>query len=144
MKLALASIVGLAAFAVSGCAEPYYAEAPAVIGVPVAAVAPAAIPGGCFRSHDIRNHTVADNHTLYLDVPPRGVYRVTTNGACLAGAVSSDPLVMRSPPGQTYVCRPMDLDIAVSKGGFTSPCIVDSITQLTPEEVAALPRKLRP
>jgi hypothetical protein len=29
-------------------------------------------------------------------------------------------------------------------GGFTTPCIVRDIARLTPEQVAALPPKLRP
>jgi hypothetical protein len=147
MRPVLASLAGLSALALIGCADPYYAEAPApgAYAVPAAAVAPDRLPGGCFRSHDIRAHSIAnDGHTLYLDVEGRGVYRVTTNGACLAGAVSSDPLVMKQPPGSEYICRPMDLDVSVSKGGFPSPCIVDSITPMSPAEVAALPRRLRP
>jgi hypothetical protein len=36
------------------------------------------------------------------------------------------------------------MDIAIGRNGFASHCIVDSIVKLTPEEVAALPRKLKP
>jgi hypothetical protein len=148
MRLVLASLAGLSAAALTGCADPYYAEAPAPPGyaVPAAAVVPAAMPGGCFRSHDIRNHSIApDGHTLYIDVGGKGVYRITTNGACLAGAISSDPLVMEHPPGAQYVCKPIDLDISVAKGGgVATPCIIDTITPMTPAEVAALPPRLRP
>ncbi len=144
MKLAVATLAGLAALSVGGCAQSNYAEAPAAHAVNAAATAQDRIAGGCFRSRDIRNHTVADNRTMYIDVPPRGVYRVTMRGSCLAGAVTSDPLVMVSPPGRENICRPIDMDVAISKGGFPSPCIVDAITPLTREEVAALPKKHRP
>lgn len=100
--------------------------------------------GDCFRTSDIRNHTIGDGETLYLRVNRGDVYRVGMRGACLAGAISSDPLVMRQPPGSPIVCKPIDLDVAVNKGGFESPCIVDSIVRLTPPEVDALPRRLRP
>ena len=113
---------------------------------PVGEAAPTAAVAGprCFYSHDIRNHTIADDHTLYFDVLGRTVYRVETSGPCLAGATSSDPIITRSPPGTASVCRPLDLDLSVSKGGFTSRCIVTNITPLSPSEVAALPPKLRP
>ena len=100
--------------------------------------------GQCFRSHDIRNHTVGDNKTLLIDVQGKGAYRVTMKGSCLAGATSSDPIITRSPPGSTIICKPIDMDVAISKGGFATPCIVESIAKMTPEEVAALPRKLKP
>jgi hypothetical protein len=98
----------------------------------------------CFRTADIRGHTVGDDRTLYLNVNGRAVYRVQMSGACLAGATSSDPLVMRQPPGSAIVCRPIDLDVSISKGGFPSPCIVNSITPMSVAEVDALPPRLRP
>lgn len=98
----------------------------------------------CFRSQEIRNHTIETRSTLLVNVRGKEVYRVAMKGSCLAGATSSDPIIMRSPPGAPLICKPIDLDIAISKGGFASPCLVDSITRLSPEEVAALPKKLKP
>jgi hypothetical protein len=100
--------------------------------------------GQCIRSSEIRNHTVGDRSTLLIDVQGKGAYRVTMKGSCLAGATSSDPIITRSPPGATTICKPIDMDVAISKGGFATPCIVDSIVKMAPEEVAALPRKLKP
>lgn len=99
--------------------------------------------GDCLRSHEIRGHTVVDAQTMLLGSNQRDVYRVTFKGACLAGAVSSDPIITET-VGSQLVCRPIDLDLAVSKGGFASRCIVDSIAKLTPEQAGALPRRLRP
>jgi hypothetical protein len=100
--------------------------------------------GQCIRSSEIRNHTVGDRSTLLIDVQGKGAYRVTMKGACLAGATSSDPIITRSPPGSTIICKPIDMDVAISKGGFATPCIVDSIVKMGPEEVAALPKRLKP
>lgn len=125
MKLALATLIGATALGFAASAAPSQ-------------------PGSCFLARDMRNHTVFDSHTLLIDVGGHSVWRIGMSGACLAGAMSSDPIVTRRPPGSEQVCRPIDLDIAVSKGGFSSPCIVKSITRLTPAEVAALPRKMRP
>jgi hypothetical protein len=103
---------------------------------------------GCFRTHDIGNHQIADDRTLYINVNNRDIYRLTMANSCLAGAMSTDPLVMREPPGAPYACRPIDLDISVVHGslpnGIPTPCIVQSMARLTPAEVAALPPRLRP
>ena len=139
MKLALA-MFSLAAAAVAASAQ---SAPPAPAAKPLASPMSLA-PGACFRTRDIRNHTLGDARTLYLNVNDRAYYRVVMRGACLAGAVSSDPLIMREPPGTAIVCRAMDLDISLDKGGFVSPCIIDSVAAMTPAEVEALPRKLRP
>lgn len=149
MKLALALALG-AATTLAACAD-YYPPPPpppppgAMIPPPPPSRTSLA-PGDCFRTADIRNHTMGDDRTLYVDVSGRGVYRIGMTGACLAGATSSDPLIMRQPPGSPIACSPIDLDISVSKGGgsFSTPCIVDSIVRLTPAEVDALPPRLRP
>ncbi|MDZ4374850.1 MAG: DUF6491 family protein [Phenylobacterium sp.] len=121
-----------------------FAQKPSPLSTPAPASGTGLEPGQCFRSSEMRNHTIGDRNTLLLDVQGKGAYRVTMKGSCLAGASSSDPIVTRSPPGSTIICKPIDMDISISRGGFASPCIVDSIAKMSPEEVAALPPRLRP
>jgi hypothetical protein len=94
----------------------------------------------CFLTRDMRNHTVGGDHTLYFDVGGRSVWRAEMSNNCLAGAVSSDPIVLRDQAGMGRVCNKLDFDVGV-RG---NRCIVDSLTKLTPAEAAALPRKLKP
>jgi len=94
----------------------------------------------CFLTRDIRNHTVGNDHTLYFDVGGRSVWRADMTNNCMAGAVSSDPIILRERAGMGRICRKLDLDVGI-RG---TRCIVGSLTKLTPEEVAALPKKLRP
>lgn len=139
MKLALS--LAAAACALAACA-PYYPEpAPFAPGSDAVAAAPGSL---CFRTSDMRNHTVGDDSTLYVDIGQRGAYRFEMSGACLAGASSSDPLVIRAVAGSGLICRPIDLDIAISRGGFNSPCIVRDFSRMSPDAVAALPPRLRP
>ncbi|WP_207801817.1 DUF6491 family protein [Phenylobacterium hankyongense] len=152
MKLPIAALIG-AAVSLAACADAYPPPPP---GPPPGAPPPAGPPPGysaalapdaCFRTHDIRNHTVGDDHTLYIDVNGRDVYAIEMSGACLAGAMSNDPIIIREPPGAAIVCRPIDLDISIGRpggGGFATPCIVRDIVRLTPGQVAALPPKVRP
>ena len=47
--------------------------------------------------------------------------------------------------GGDMVCNPIDLDLFVSDNhGFKTPLFVKTITKLTPEQVAALPKTLHP
>ena len=139
--LALIGVLGSAA-ALAAC-QPYAQPGPAAAAQAYATPA-SAVARSCFRSHDIQNHTLADDHTVYIKVNYRDVYRVETSGGCFSGATSSDPLLMRSPPGSTYICKPIDMDLGVIKGGFTQHCIVSAIVPMSPAQVAALPKKLQP
>lgn len=115
----------------------------------VALMAPAAAfaaPGdACFRSHEISNHRKADDHTLYLKVGLKDVYRVTSKNACLAGAMRDDGIVISAPPSG-MVCKAIDLNLGVRTGGggMATPCLLESIVKLTPQEAAALPKDVRP
>jgi hypothetical protein len=139
MKLASATIaiLGLAACSAYPPAEPPLLPPPPPSGASLAG-------GDCFRTNDIRNHTIVNSQTLMIRVNRGDVYRVSMAGSCLAGAISSDPLIMRQPPGSPIVCRPLDLDIGISRSGAETRCIVDSIVRASPAEVEALPRRLRP
>lgn len=99
----------------------------------------------CFRVSQIDNHTKGDNQTLYLSVRNKEVFRLGMSGSCLTGVSSSDPLVLTPTAGTDLICRPLDLDLKVRMGpGGLTPCIIKDITKLTPEQVAALPPKVKP
>ena len=98
----------------------------------------------CFRVSQMDGHTVGDPSTLYVGVRNREVFRIDMHGACLAGANMGDPLVIETVGGNDLVCRPIDLDLKVAGTIGLSPCIVKSITKLTPPQIASLPPKLRP
>jgi hypothetical protein len=142
--LALIGLLGAAATFAAGAQAFGQNGAPAASAHATPAAATERVTPACFRSHDILSHTLADDKTIYINVNNRDYYRVTTEGNCFAGATSSDPLLMRSPPGTSYVCKPIDMDLGVIKGGFAQHCIVGSITPMSRAEVAALPRRLKP
>lgn len=139
MKAPLATSLIMSAL-VAGCAQT--PQPPANLPPPPAQGAGLA-SGQCFRSSDMRGHKVVDASTMLVRARSN-VYRLTFAGSCAAGAVSSDPIVTRVPPGSATVCRPLDLSLSIAKGGFPTPCIVSSIDMLTPEQVAELPKRLRP
>lgn len=134
LAAATVAVLGGAA-AIAAKESPLSPPPPAGTGLP---------SGQCIRSHDIRNHTIADRQTLLIDVNGKATYRITVDGACLGGATASDPIITREPPGSSIICKPIDLDLAIDRSGFESKCIVKSIVKMSPAEVAALPKKLKP
>jgi hypothetical protein len=94
----------------------------------------------CFRTSEMRNHTIGDDKTMYFDVGGRSVYRAQMSNGCFAGATSSDPIVLQDRAGTGRICSAIELD--VSSNG--NRCIVSSLAKLTPEEFAALPKKMKP
>jgi hypothetical protein len=102
----------------------------------------ASLPEGqCIIMRDMGNHTVVDKNTMLVATlgPRRGLYRFTMTNGCLMSAISSDPISIRQ-VGGGKICKPKDIALTARSG----VCNVDSIVRLTPQEVAALPRRLRP
>lgn len=98
----------------------------------------------CFSLSDWDGWSAPDRNTLYMKVRHRDVYRVdlshgtsqlTSPGVHLVSVVR----------GTDSVCGPIDLDLRVSDGfGFAMPIMAKSITKLSTEEIAALPKRDRP
>jgi hypothetical protein len=133
----------LSGVALAGCGAGMGVRQTADLG-PAPAAGTGLASGQCFRTQDIRNHTIVGDRTLLLNVRGKDYYRVTMVGSCLAGAIPSDPIITRQPPGSPIVCKPIDLDIGIGRDGFETRCIVESIVPMTPAEVAALPPRLKP
>ena len=98
----------------------------------------------CFYLSDWHGWSAPDKNTLYMKVRNRDVYRVdlshgtsqlTSPGVHLVSVVR----------GIDSVCAPLDLDLRVSDGfGMAMPIRAKTITKLTPEQIAAIPKKDRP
>lgn len=108
----------------------------------------ASAAGQCFRTSEMQNHSVLNDHSILVAVGLHDVWRIDSKGSCFAGASRSDPLIIRTTASIGMVCQPLDLDLAVRRGtgmgGMSTHCIVDGIRKLTPAEIAATPKKLRP
>jgi hypothetical protein len=118
-------------------------------------VGAAASPSGssCFFVRDVGDRTVGGPHTLYFKVKDTAhmhavaYYHVETSGRCMAGmtsptqhsgfAVDAWPLAAGA---AAKVCSQKEL--VIDGGG--GHCDVVSLSRMTPAEVAALPRGLRP
>jgi hypothetical protein len=106
---------------------------------------PAAKPARtCFSLSDWDNWSAPDRDTLYLKVRNRDVYQVDlSHGTSMLTSPGVHLVSIVRGPDQ--VCSPIDLDLRVSDGyGMAMPIMAKSITKLSAEEIAAIPKKDRP
>ncbi len=111
-----------------------------------ALTAPAARAEGeqCFRIHNVQNYTATDDEqTLYLSDISRRVFRLDFGSRC-AGLAFRERIALEPAGVSDLVCRPVDVNFRLRQNGITNACIVTGLTALTPDQIKALPRKLRP
>jgi hypothetical protein len=103
--------------------------------------APAAKPKStCFFTRDWSGWHAPNKDTIYLRVNVRDFYKVELNfGSQLL--TWPDSHLINEVRGTDSVCSPIDLDLKVAEGGIVEPLFVKSITRLTAEQVAAIPKK---
>ena len=99
----------------------------------------------CFMAHQFRSWKAQDDRTILIRVDPKRYYRLDFAASCSE---------MRSPGsflvtvfrGPNLVCDALDWNITVKDNfrGPTQGCIVKKMTELTPDEAAAIPGKLKP
>jgi len=97
----------------------------------------------CFYSQNWRGWSAPSPDVLYLRVNISDVYKVELSGGSPQLQYPGVHLVSIV-RGSSNICSAIDLDLKVSDGGFTIPLIAKSLTKLTPEEIAAIPKKYRP
>ncbi|ALL12082.1 DUF6491 family protein [Caulobacter henricii] len=121
-----------------------FALVSAVAGAAQAQAAAAKPRPPCFSLSDWHGWSSPSRDVLYMKIRNRDVYRLDL-------AHGSNQL--RSPGthlvsvvrGSDRICTPIDLDLRVSDGfGIEMPIRAKTITKLTPEEIAAIPKKDRP
>jgi hypothetical protein len=123
-----------------------------VAAVTLASAAAAQPAQGCFFVRDIGDRSVGGPHTLYFKVKDRAhmhaiaYFHVETQSACDTsrsdtehGGFGISSSVLSASRAQ-MICKPDD--VVINTGRITCP--IASIERMLPEEVAALPRRIRP
>jgi hypothetical protein len=104
--------------------------------------APAAKPRSpCFFSRDWSNWRAPDKDTIYLRVNVRDIYKIDLSAGGSQLLTWPDSHLINEMRGTDSVCSPIDLDLKVASDGIVIPLFVKAITRLTPEQVAAIPKK---
>lgn len=128
---------GLLTTALLAAAAPAFADSAAKDAAPKPA-------RSCFSLSDWSGWSAPDKNTLLMRVRNREVYRVDLSHGT-SQLTSPGVHIVSIVRGSDQVCRPIDLDLRVSDSmGFAMPIMAKSITRLSAEEVAALPKRDRP
>lgn len=99
----------------------------------------------CFLSNDWHSWSApGDGDVLYLAVSVNEVWRVELTPGSHVRKYPDQFLINRV-RGSNWICSPLDLDLALADHhGMRKGLIARSLHKLTPEEIAAMPRKDRP
>jgi len=85
-----------------------------------------------------------DDHTIYVRVSNSRIFRLDTVSAC--PELTEPGAMLITLHNTATICRPIDWNLRVSQGRESPavPCLVKTMTLLTPAQVAALPKSARP
>lgn len=99
----------------------------------------------CFFTSEFENWRAPDARTINIRVRGNQVYRLGLSGECRA-LLDPGAYLVTTFRGTSTVCSPLDWDLKVSSGigSPAIPCLVRTMTRLTPEEAKALTSKERP
>lgn len=104
---------------------------------------PAKPKNQCFWTRMADGFAAADEHTLNVRVGVRDVYQFEMFGPCQGIDWTNRIALVSRPGGQ--ICTGMDAEVISHAPGIgRQRCMVRSVKKLTPEEIAALPKRARP
>ena len=86
-----------------------------------------------------------DGKAIYIRADVNRYYRLELARECSTLRGIDPRLLLTSRTGGT-ICTALDLDVKVSEsaGGIVEPCFPKTLSELTPAEVAALPKDTKP
>jgi hypothetical protein len=121
--------------------------AAALLGLAATAAGAADKPNGdqCFWARNIVSFAAPDDHTVYVRVSSRDIYRMDLLVPC-PDVDWNQRVALRSSHGAGgSICSPLDAEIVSHATGLgPQRCPVKALHKLTPEEIAALPKHARP
>lgn len=125
-----------------------YALATAVaFGASAAAAQPAAASASnsCFFVNQFDTWKAPNDRTMYIKTTGKRYYRLDMAGSCPALTGINPHLITRF-TGSNSICSKLDWNLKVARAPGSPPeaCIVSAMTEMTPDEVKAIPKKFKP
>jgi hypothetical protein len=106
--------------------------------LPVAEAQPAAgPPPSCIRMGQIQNTHMVGSRVLYIRTSARTFYRMDFASDC--DSESNGPLIIHPIDNSGEICSAIGVNVSVRETG--QQCMPTQLTRLTPDEVAAIPKK---
>jgi hypothetical protein len=113
-------------------------------GIGCAAPALAQPAKSCFRLSQLQSTRPDGDRRIYARVGVNEYWRIDLAHRCSSLPYPNTFLVLKPAGGNDVICSPIDLDLKVNDNGANEPCFISSFTKLTPEEVAAIPKRSKP
>jgi len=107
------------------------------------AAPPEKAAGQCLYVRNITNFNAVDNQTLYVRVGVNQIFRFDLFKDCL-GLTFRQSLTIKSTGASGWICSPLAAQVSYVRGGIPQRCPVTAIHRLTDEEVAELPKGVKP
>jgi hypothetical protein len=109
------------------------------------AQSPSPTPNSCFYINQFQSWRAPDPKTIYIRVNLNQYYRLDLAQECPALRWPMAHLITKT-RGPDTVCTALDWDLSVADEprGIPEPCIVKAMTPLSPQDVAAIPKKFKP
>jgi hypothetical protein len=99
----------------------------------------------CFWTRNITSFAAPDDHTVYVKVGMRDVYRLDLMISCPDVDWNQRVGLQSSHGAGGSICGPLDAEIVSHAAGIGAQrCPVKAMHKLTPDEIAALPTKAKP
>jgi hypothetical protein len=97
----------------------------------------------CFLNRNINGFSAPNDETVYVRVGVKDVWRLDLMSHC-TGITFRNSFGLKGSPTGPWICSPLDATIVFRQTGMSQRCPVTALRKLTPDEVAALPKKDRP
>ena len=124
-----------------------FALAVAATAIPASAAFAATAPDqrACIDTHRQSSWKAVDEKTLYISESKSTVYAVEFATGCPRMDSPFVKFTQLNRGGQGWICAPIDLDITVhDTPGMSVKCLASSIRKLSPAEITALPKDVKP
>ena len=133
IKATLTTAAGLAAIVVVATSGNHAAKA-----------ADSSVPSACFNVRDLNGFSAPSDELLYIRVGVRDVFRLDLTAGCPNLAFRQGIGLESTPPGEPFICSPLQAEVVYRDNGFPARCQVTAIHKLSEAEYSALPKKDRP
>jgi hypothetical protein len=108
---------------------------------PAVEAQPTQARSACFNLNNMKGLRVPDDRNMYFRADGQRIYHIEFGTDC--PNATNYPLVLHPFDNNAHdICRHIDLDVRVRDTGAI--CIPKSLSVLSPEEAAALPKEARP
>ena len=99
----------------------------------------------CFSTTQFDGWRAADATTLFIRADVDRYYRIDLAQECTA-LTAPDAQLILNVHGSSMICSAAGISVKVTQpfAGIPEPCFVKAMTELSPAEVAVIPKKLRP